>query len=383
MSVLNKTLQNLEQRKPQSPEANLQQEVAKVAPVLDFGEKLHKFMFPTLVIVTVLLLGYIVYKKDIVADFLSGSAAVDIANTELEAPTKHNENSTSSEALAKESAVESSVAEPAGNDETLIVNDETPIAVKPTAPKEVITKESLLAELTDEKPTTTALTNTTETTHPLSQPEKKTSQEAVATMKQVAQVTAEQQADEHFQAGKKAFTFGLVKEAISQLQKCIAVLPEHIECRSLLAAAFYGRQDTGKASELLEQGLSITPNSMEWRTLLAKIYVDGKQYREVLSVLSQQYEEQAETDFWILKGIAAQRLELHETALRSFKKVVEAEPGQGKWWVAMGSSAEALNQWQKASQYYTTATQVGALAPASQRYAAERLRFIRGQLNAS
>ena len=258
-----------------------------------------------------------------------------------------------------------------------------PIVAKPTELKEVITKESLLAELADEKSTTRMPSSTTETAHSLNQTEKKARQETVTTMKQVAQVTAEQQAYEYFQAGKKAFTFGLVKEAISQLQKCIAVLPEHIECRSLLAAAFYGRQDTDKASELLEQGLSITPNSMEWRTLLAKIYVDGKQYRKVLSVLSQQYEEQAETDFWILKGIAAQRLELHEAALRSFKKVVEAEPGQGKWWVAMGSSAEALNQWQKASQYYTTATQVGALAPASQRYAAERLRFIRGQLNAS
>lgn len=388
MSVLNKTLKGLEQRQTEAASSAEREQTVNVTPISDIGEKLHKLAIPVLAVVALSLVGYVVYKKDLVQHFFvkspnaAESTPVVTASNEKpavsepisETPNRmleqENEqaNQQRNEQVAEQSKSLTAQSLPQAEQVTQTIdvsNDTTAtqaprIASQKVVPAEEETPSVQLVEREKVRPT-----------------------ERQATMKQVTKITATQQANEHFQAGKKAFTFGLVSEAIAALEQCIAVLNEHIECRSLLAAAFYGRQETVKASNVLEQGLSLKPDSMEWRTLLARIYADNKQYNEVLSVLPQRYESQGDNDFWILKGLAAQQLKQHEVALRSFKKLTLSQPEQGKWWLAMARSAEFLQQWQNAMQYYTTATQIGNLSPASQRYAVERLQFIRGRLDAS
>ena len=385
MSVLNKTLKGLEQRQTEAASSAEREQTVNVTPISDIGEKLHKLAIPVLAVVALSLVAYVVYSKDLMQHFFvkSPNAAENVpvatANNDKAAvnePTsetsnrileQENEqaNQQRNEQVAEQSKSLTSQSSPQVTQTIEVTHNTTATQATRLASQKVVPAEEKIPPVQ------------------LVEREKARPTERQATMKQVTKITATQQANEHFQAGKKAFTFGLVGEAIAALEQCIAVLNEHIECRSLLAAAFYGRQDTVKASNVLEQGLSLKPDSMEWRTLLARIYADNKQYSEVLSVLPQRYESQGDKDFWILKGLAAQQLKQHEVALRSFKKLTLSQPEQGKWWLAMARSAEFLQQWQNAMQYYTTATQIGNLSPASQRYAVERLQFIRGRLDAS
>lgn len=374
MSVLNKTLKGLEQRQSNLDTTAEREPTVAVTPILDISEKLHKLALPLLALTALCLISYVIYKKGIIQDYFVVQAQ---SQTSL-APA--SEIATNSQEFVKSLPTEAH--KELQRSENNIANDIVYTTAK--APEKPINSEAAKEKLSEE-PVSKKIEESAQSNNPVvKQAEVPVSTEpAKSSMKQIAQVSAEQKANEHFQAGKKAFTFGLVSEAIVELKQCVAILAEHLECRSLLAAAYYGRKDTNAASDILEQGLSLRPSSMEWRTLLAKIYADNKQYQEVLSVLSQQFESQADNDFWILKGLAAQQLSQHAVALRSFKKLTSAEPEQGKWWLAMGRSAEHLEQWQNAMQYYTTATQIGNLSPASQRYAVERLQFIRGRLNAS
>mgnify|MGYP000377352493 CR=1 FL=1 len=387
MSVLNKTLKGLEQRQTEAASSVEREQTVSVTPISDIGEKLHKLAIPVLAVVALSLVGYVVYKKDLVQHFFvkspnaAESIPVTASNEKLavSAPTSEMPNRMPEHAN-----------EQANQQQNEQVTEQSKSLTSQSSPQAEQVSQSV--EVSNGTTATQAprvasqkVVPAVEEASPVQFVEREKAQpnERQATMKQVTKITATQQANEHFQAGKKAFTFGLVSEAIAALELCIAVLNEHIECRSLLAAAFYGRQETVKASNVLEQGLSLKPDSMEWRTLLARIYADNKQYNEVLSVLPQRYESQGDNDFWILKGLAAQQLKQHEVALRSFKKLTLSQPEQGKWWLAMARSAEFLQQWQNAMQYYTTATQIGNLSPASQRYAVERLQFIRGRLDAS
>ncbi|KPV96827.1 Anaphase-promoting complex, cyclosome, subunit 3 [Pseudoalteromonas sp. P1-9] len=387
MSVLNKTLKGLEQRQTEAASSVEREQTVSVTPISDIGEKLHKLAIPVLAVVALSLVAYVVYKKDLVQHFFvkspnaAESIPVTASNEKLavSAPTSEMPNRMPEHAN-----------EQANQQQNEQVTEQSKSLTSQSSPQAEQVSQSV--EVSNDTTATQAprvasqkVVPAVEEASPVQLVERKKAQptERQATMKQVTKITATQQANEYFQAGKKAFTFGLVSEAIAALEQCIAVLNEHIECRSLLAAAFYGRQDTVKASNVLEQGLSLKPDSMEWRTLLARIYADNKQYNEVLSVLPQRYESQGDNDFWILKGLAAQQLKQHEVALRSFKKLTLSQPEQGKWWLAMARSAEFLKQWQNAMQYYTTATQIGNLSPASQRYAVERLQFIRGRLDAS
>ncbi|WP_372767742.1 tetratricopeptide repeat protein [Pseudoalteromonas sp.] len=373
MSVLNKTLKGLEQRQSKVNILTEQEQTVTVAPVLDLSEKIHKLILPLLVFIAFCLISYVIYKKSIFQQYVTDA---DVFSEKIVTVRKVSNDSSnqSLQHLQQESQLLPKKAEDEVVSQIVHTHDahydkNTTEAVQPQAED-----ESIFFKVENEAPRNEVV----------KQQEKKiVTEPSEHSMKQITQLSAEQKAKEYFQAGKKAFRFGLVSEAVVELQNCITILPEHIACRSLLAAAYYGRKETVKASDILEQGLNLEPSSMEWRILLAKIYADNKQYQEVLSVLSQQFESQGDNDFWILKGLAAQQLSQHAVALRSFKKLTLAEPQQGKWWLAMGRSAEHLKHWQNAMQYYTTATQVGNLSPASQRYAVERLLFIRGRLNAS
>lgn len=385
MSVLNKTLKGLEQRQTGAASSAEREQTVNVTPISDIGEKLHKLAIPVLAVVALSLVGYVVYKKDLVQHFFvkSPNAAESIPMV-----TASNEKPAVSEPISETpNRMLEQENEQANQQRNEQVTEQSKSLTAQSLPQaeQVIEMDNDTTATQAPRVASQKVVPAEEETPPVQLVEREKAQpsERQATMKQVTKITATQQANEHFQAGKKAFTFGLVSEAIAALEQCIAVLNEHIECRSLLAAAFYGRQDTVKASNVLEQGLSLKPDSMEWRTLLARIYADNKQYNEVLSVLPQRYESQGDNDFWILKGLAAQQLKQHEVALRSFKKLTLSQPEQGKWWLAMARSAEFLQQWQNAMQYYTTATQIGNLSPASQRYAVERLKFIRGRLDAS
>lgn len=373
MSVLNKTLKGLEQRQSTKTNESEREQTVVVKPVFDIADKLHKFALPSLILVAVLLTGYVVYKQDVFSSD-NNHAGEKQANVSSEPNIEE----------VRDKHIDEANSEIAQRTLTEQVSEETKSLAfmegKPLKPSTTVTN---LTAQEQPLPAKQIKPKLSQNLTPSTQRQNKSSPPPELSMKEIAQVSASQKAQEYFQAGKKAFTFGMVSEAIAELQQCIGVLPEHIECRSLLAAAYYGRKDITKASSVLEQGLGLRPDSIEWRTLLAKVYADNKQYHEVLSVLPQQFENQGGSDFWILKGLAAQQLAQHEVALRSFKKLTLSEPQHGKWWMAMGRSAEQLKQWQNAIQYYTTATQIGNLSPSSQRYAVERLQFLRGQLNAS
>lgn len=396
MSVLNKTLKGLQGREHQHPNLLPDEQMVNVTSIKSgLSEKAHRRVLLLLVVITLSLVAFIIYKKNMVQSFVKETQPVTANNVTNPSPQPSNQlttepnasdsqvskvpkDITTSTSVSDGNSVEKTLSESQSNEQRVQLNNSAIQAASTPAQSDTQQVANKVASK-QSKPVTVS-------SEPLIKVDKAESTVDKLDnnlVKKIAKLSASQLAQNHFEAGKKAFNFGMVGDAISALQDCISVLDTHLECRSLLAAAFYGRKEVDKSISVLEQGLRIHPESIEWRTLLAKIYAETKQYASVLSVLGQPYEAKAKNDFWILKGVAAQKLSQHEVALRSFKKLTMLEPGQGKWWLAMGSSAEALQRWNSASQYYTTATQIGGLSPASQKHAIARLKYIRGRVNAS
>lgn len=192
----------------------------------------------------------------------------------------------------------------------------------------------------------------------------------------IRKISTRERAENWFTQGKEAFQFGLIEDAISALDKTLILMPLHIEARSLLAAAYYGREQSQEAESILRHGLSLNPDVMRWRILLAKILVEQGSYQSVAPVLSKRYEVSANIDFWILKGTASQQLGEHKVAKNCFSKLTQLEPAEAKWWLALAASNDALGNYRNARRFYLTAIELGGLSPNAHNHAKQRLEKI-------
>ena len=58
----------------------------------------------------------------------------------------------------------------------------------------------------------------------------------------IRKISTRERAENWFNQGKEAFQFGLIEDAIAALDKALILMPLHIEARSLMSAAYYGRE---------------------------------------------------------------------------------------------------------------------------------------------
>lgn len=211
----------------------------------------------------------------------------------------------------------------------------------------------------------------------ISKPMINSSEDTFSIKKASVITTMDQQNSALLAQARNALEFGLQQEATDDLVLILQRDPEHIEARNLLAASYFLQQDILAAQSILEEGIGYDPNVLHWRVLLSKIYITRRQYSMVLQLLGDEFEPQADNQFWTLKGTAAQQLEEHDVALRCFEKLTRLQPQESKWWLALATSKDALGDYQNAKRYYQTALKMGGLSPVIQSHAEQRLLAIK------
>jgi len=178
---------------------------------------------------------------------------------------------------------------------------------------------------------------------------------------------------EQLTAAKQAIQFGLYDEAISDLNNILLQSSKNIDARNLLASAYFQQQDINSAQQVLQVGISQNPDVLEWRIMLSKILIMQQQYKEVLLLLSEEFEVYANLDFWVLQGTAAQSINQHTKALNSFRHLTQLQPSQAKWWLALATSKDALGEYPDAKHLYKVALDLGGLNTAMTQHALQRL----------
>jgi len=117
----------------------------------------------------------------------------------------------------------------------------------------------------------------------------------------------------------------------------------------------------------------LNPDVLQWRIMLSKILIMQQQYDDVLKLLSDDFETQANFEFWVLQGTAAQSANQHNKALNSFKQLTKLQPSQAKWWLALATSKDALGEYPDAKHLYKVALDLGGLNTAMTQHALQRL----------
>jgi len=316
------------------------------------------------------------------------------ASTETHSPVvKQTKNiSTKPDALVEKQSLEKPIAYPAINDEQLSsiptenqgkvktkqvpveqLTVESEVKAQPVIAKDLAKKAENDASVKAPDVKNTQNVSTQNVSNNIIKPTKKSQQKNVM-VKSEAVVKSDQVKQAELLTGvKQAIQFGLYDEAISDLNLILIKSPLHIEARNLLAGTYFKQQDINSAQLVLQEGIALNANVLEWRIMLSKILIMQGEYDVVLQLLSAEFESQANLDFWVLQGTAAQSASQHKQALNSFKHLTQLQPSQAKWWLALATSKDALGEYLDAKQLYKVALDLGGLNTAMTQHALQRL----------
>ena len=142
---------------------------------------------------------------------------------------------------------------------------------------------------------------------------------------EVAPKTPQQQSAVHLEAGLKAYNFGMYGEAQKSFTLALSTHPENDEARKQLAALYFGQNNSLQALQVLSEGVMLSPQSLMWRELMAKILMQESRFEEVLNLMPDSLDAKAlaegRADYLIIKGTSAQTINKPAQAVSAFSAI--------------------------------------------------------------
>ncbi len=195
--------------------------------------------------------------------------------------------------------------------------------------------------------------------------------------KRTLTLTPEQRAENRYRVAAQQMQQRQVVEAEQGLRAALEESARHIGARDLLAALLLERGRMDDARQVLEQGLIAVPGQASFATLLARIYVEQNTEPKAIVLLEQQRNNaKSNPDTLALLATLYQRAARHGEAIAAYKEALNLRPLEGKWWLGLGISQEAEQNWNEARFAYERVRDTN-VEPRLARYAEQRLAIMR------
>jgi MSHA biogenesis protein MshN len=189
-------------------------------------------------------------------------------------------------------------------------------------------------------------------------------------------MTKEDQAENKYREGVQLIRQSRAEDAEQRLRAALALNPAHVLARESLVALLVEQGRWLEAQVSLEEGLSILPNQISFGFLLARLYVEQGNDSAALQLLERlQPQAGGNPDFLAFVATLYQRAGRHADAVNYFKQVTSVRPVEGRWWVGLGISLEAVDDRDNARAAFQRANAL-PLDPRLAEYVATRLKHL-------
>ncbi|WP_019677297.1 hypothetical protein [Arsukibacterium perlucidum] len=357
MSVINKMLQDLEQRQqPQVTASNRQ-----YPPQPGRGSKTVYIWLVLLLVFIMLSVLWFSQRAQPQAVFADSNGKVTAAtseqvkvNIEQSLLTDSAEPATIMAALTVEPA---RVAEPTSNTElTEMAETAEPAAIKQLATQPVSALTEQVAIVSVAEPEVSAVLNS----------------QAIVD-KQPLSAEAEQH--NMLLRANASEAAGDTSGAIVIWQQIVARQPAEAIGYLNLARLWLKQQQIVSASQVLLQARQNGVLSAEINMQLAQLAVRQGQWQQALEFLPDQFELAAEPEYFGFKATVLQQVQQHDEALQWYQRLQQLQPEQGRWSLGAALASEQLGQPQQAHQYYQHAwLHRQALSVSSHNFIQQRLK---------
>ncbi|MFS1947071.1 tetratricopeptide repeat protein [Vibrio lentus] len=189
------------------------------------------------------------------------------------------------------------------------------------------------------------------------------------------ELTSQQLSDNAVGRAQKALDANDLAGALKGYTEALRYAPKNEDVRQKLAILYFGKGDTRKAYELYQSGIKLNTNSEKLRLGLSKLLVKANQAEAALSPLVH-LPPNPTKDYLAMRAALSQKSQQEEIALESYKKLVEVDSANARWWLGLAIQQERQLDFSAAKESYQGAlTRVG-ISSQSQNFVRDRLKII-------
>ncbi|MDN3700366.1 tetratricopeptide repeat protein [Vibrio artabrorum] len=174
---------------------------------------------------------------------------------------------------------------------------------------------------------------------------------------------------------QKALDANDLNGALKGYTEALRYAPRNEDVRQKLAILYFGKGETRKAYELFQSGIKLNNDSEKLRLGLSKLLVKANQAEAALSPLIH-LPPNPTKEYLAMRAALSQKAQQEEMALESYRRLVEVDSENARWWLGLAIQQERQLDFSAAKESYQGAlTRVG-ISSQSQSFARDRLKIL-------
>lgn len=190
------------------------------------------------------------------------------------------------------------------------------------------------------------------------------------------ELTPKELAEQSVKRAEKALDSNELNEALGHYQKALRYMPTDEHIRQKLAALYYGKQDTRKSFDLIQEGIKLNDDSERLRLNLSQLLLRENQQEAALTPLVH-LPPSPSIKYLSMRAALAQKQKQYEIALESYQALVQVDETNGRWWLGLGIQLERKMQFSDAKNAYQTALTNVGISSQSQSFIRDRLSVLK------
>ncbi|MDW2288118.1 MSHA biogenesis protein MshN, partial [Vibrio sp. 1562] len=175
---------------------------------------------------------------------------------------------------------------------------------------------------------------------------------------------------------EKAIDANDMETALSAYTEALRYEPSNIETRQKLAALYFGKGDTRKSYEILQEGINLDKDNQPLRLALSKLLVKANQPSAALSPLVH-LPPMPSRDYLAMRAALAQKQKQNDSAVESYQLLTQREPDNARWWLGLAIQQERALTFTAAINSYNEALGKVGISNQSQAFIRDRLTILK------
>lgn len=195
--------------------------------------------------------------------------------------------------------------------------------------------------------------------------------------KQVKDWTPQQKAENEFRRATTLIQQGRAQEASALLEHALQDDATHVGARQTLIALMLNAKRRDDAMRLARQGLELDARQINFAMILARLQLDKGDQKAAIATLQRSLPSAGNSaEYQAFLAALMQRDGRHADAINLYEAALDKEPQSGVWWMGLGISLQADNRPQPAREAFIHARETASLSPELQAFVEQKIRQL-------
>ena len=201
--------------------------------------------------------------------------------------------------------------------------------------------------------------------------------EAAPPAKSSKRFTPQQQADNLYLQAFAQLQQGRSVEARQNLQQVLGLNADHVKARQLLASLLIEANALDDAAALLREGLKRSPSETAFSMALARLQLESGEAGKALETLAQSAQTAGdEPQYHGFYAVLLQRAKRHDEAVQHYLLALRSDPAMPNWLVGIGISLQEQGRNSDAAEAFARARDGGLLNAQLLEFVEQRLQQL-------